>query len=227
MFEQFLQYLINFIELFENCQLTTAIKYSYIKQSFTQNVNNFVVYLKILEADLEFFTKFQKQNTLLNKLRNKIYKKVIVVSDLSITRDAFVALIARVENATILRNNYRNRFQKSSYKFCFISRNNCFKQKSNKIVSRLDLRNLFQQNRYKDITIFSLQDSSSNNNCTNKIRIYYNCNQQKHISLNCFFFKKKNLQINATVVAKSNISRVTQKILLFRHISEISDNLEN
>jgi len=60
MFEQFLQYLINFIELFENCQLTTAIKYSYIKQSFTQNVNNFVVYLKILEADLEFFTKFQK-----------------------------------------------------------------------------------------------------------------------------------------------------------------------
>ncbi len=75
-----------------------------------QNINNFVVYLKILEADLEFFTEFQKQNTFLNKLKNKTYKKVIVVSDLSVTKDAFAVLIARVEDTTILRNNYRNRF---------------------------------------------------------------------------------------------------------------------
>ncbi len=58
MFEQFLQYLINFIKLFENCRLIIAIKYNYIKQSFTQSVNNFVVYLKNLEVDLKLFTKF-------------------------------------------------------------------------------------------------------------------------------------------------------------------------
>jgi len=58
MFEQFLQYLINLIKLFKNCRLIIAIKYSYIKQSFTQSINNFVVYLKFLEVDLEFFTKF-------------------------------------------------------------------------------------------------------------------------------------------------------------------------
>ena len=60
---------------------------------------------------------------LLNKLKNKTYKKVIVISDFSVTRDALAALIARIENATILQNNYKNRFQKSNYKFCFISRN--------------------------------------------------------------------------------------------------------
>jgi len=47
---------------------------------------------------------------LLNKLKDKTYKKVIVVFDFSITRNALVALIARVENTTILQNNYRNRF---------------------------------------------------------------------------------------------------------------------
>ncbi len=143
MFEQFLQYLINFIELFENCQLTIAVKYSYIKQNFTQNINDFVVYLKILETNLEFFTKFQKQNTFLNKLRDKTYKRVIVVSDFSVTKDALAALIAYIEDTTILQNNYRNRFQKLNYKFCFISRNSCFEQKSNKTVSRSDFCNLF------------------------------------------------------------------------------------
>ncbi len=108
-----------------------------------QSVNNFVVYLKFLETDLEFFTEFQKQNIFLNKLKNKIYKKIIVVSDFSVTRNALVALIARVKDATILQNNYRNRFQKSNYKFYFISRNSCSEQESNKTVSRLDFCNLF------------------------------------------------------------------------------------
>ncbi len=143
MFEQFLQYLINFIKLFENCRLIIAIKYNYIKQSFTQSVNNFVVYLKNLEVDLKLFTKFQKQNTLLNKLKNKTYKKVIVVSNFSVTRNALVALIVYVEDAIILQDNYRNRFQKLNYRFCSISRDSCFKQKSNKIVSKLDFRDLF------------------------------------------------------------------------------------
>ncbi len=80
---------------------------------------------------------------LLNKLKNKIYKKIIVVSDFSVTKNALVVLIARVENATILQNNYRNRFQKSNYKFCSISRDSCSEQKSNKTVSRLDLCNFF------------------------------------------------------------------------------------
>ncbi len=80
---------------------------------------------------------------LLNKLKNKTYKKVIVISDFSVTRDALAALIARIENATILQNNYKNRFQKSNYKFCFISRNSCSEQKSNKTVSRSDFCDSF------------------------------------------------------------------------------------
>jgi len=44
----------------------------------------------------------------LNKLKNKTYKKVIVVSNFSVTKDTFVALIARVKDATILQNNYKN-----------------------------------------------------------------------------------------------------------------------
>jgi len=66
--------------------------------------------LKILETNLEFFTKLQKQDTLLNKLRNKTYKKVIVVFNFFVTKDALVALIVRVENAIISQNNYKNRF---------------------------------------------------------------------------------------------------------------------
>jgi len=47
---------------------------------------------------------------LLNKLRDKTYKKVIVVFDFIVTRNAFVALITFIKNAIILRNNYKNRF---------------------------------------------------------------------------------------------------------------------
>ncbi len=57
MFEQFLQYLINLIELLKNCRLIIATKYNYAKQSFTQSISDFVAYLKILEANLEFFIK--------------------------------------------------------------------------------------------------------------------------------------------------------------------------
>jgi len=55
-------------------------------------------------------------------------------------------LIARVEDTTILQDNYRNRFQKSNYRFYSISKDSCSKQKSNKTISKLDLCNLFQQN---------------------------------------------------------------------------------
>jgi len=79
----------------------------------------------------------------LNKLKNKIYKKIIVVFNLFVTKNALVALIAHVEDATILQDNYRNRFQKSNYRFCSISRDSCFEQKSNKTVSKLDFCNLF------------------------------------------------------------------------------------
>ena len=99
--------------------------------------------MKILETNLELFIEFQKQNIFLNKLKNKIYKRVIVVSDFSVTRDALAALIIYIENTTILQNNYRNRFQKSNYRFCSISRDNCSEQKSNKTVSRSDFCNLF------------------------------------------------------------------------------------
>ncbi len=44
----------------------------------------------------------------LNKLKNKIYKKIIVVFNLFVTKNALVALIAHVEDATILQDNYRN-----------------------------------------------------------------------------------------------------------------------
>jgi len=110
MFEQFLQYLINFIKLSKNCRLIIAIKYSYIKQSFTQSVSNFVAYLKILKTNLKFFIKLQKQNMLLNKLRDKTYKRVIVVFNFFVIRDAFVALVTRVNNAIISQNNYKNQF---------------------------------------------------------------------------------------------------------------------
>ena len=47
---------------------------------------------------------------LLNKLRDKIYKRVIVVLNFFIIRNAFVALIAYIEDAIILQNNSKNRF---------------------------------------------------------------------------------------------------------------------
>ncbi len=82
----------------------------------------------------------------LNKLKNKIYKKVIVVFDFSVTRNALVVLIVYIENTTILQNNYKNRFQKLSYKFYSILKDSYSEQKSNKTVSKSDFCNLFQQN---------------------------------------------------------------------------------
>ena len=52
-------------------------------------------------------------------------------------------LIVRVEDATILQDNYRNRFQKLNYRFCSISRNNCSEQELNKTVFKSDFCDFF------------------------------------------------------------------------------------
>ncbi len=49
----------------------------------------------------------------------------------------------RIKNTTILRNNYKNRSQKLSYRFCFISRKDCFKYKLIESISRVNNRKLF------------------------------------------------------------------------------------
>ena len=46
-----------------------------IKQNQSQNVNDFVVYVEVLEIDFDEFTSIQQKNHFFNRLKKKIKEK--------------------------------------------------------------------------------------------------------------------------------------------------------
>ena len=60
---------------FENKRFVAVQKYDFVKQEQLQNVNDFVIYLKMFENDLNEFIVVQKKNHLLYHLRKNIKKR--------------------------------------------------------------------------------------------------------------------------------------------------------
>ena len=73
--KNFSNFLINLIKNLQNHCFVVAQKHDIAKQSQSQNVNDFVIYVEIFETDFDEFISIQQRNYLLNRLKKKIKKK--------------------------------------------------------------------------------------------------------------------------------------------------------
>ena len=74
-------------------------------------MNDFVIYFKILENDLNEFIVIQKRNHLFYRLRKDIKKKFQMMTNMSITRDRLATLTQRIKNSQVLKADSENKFQ--------------------------------------------------------------------------------------------------------------------
>ena len=96
---------------FENKRLVAVQKYDFVKQKQLQNVNDFVIYFKMFENDLNEFIVVQKKNHFLYHLRKNIKKKLQIIMNMSIIRNRLAALTQRIENSQTFKIDFENKFQ--------------------------------------------------------------------------------------------------------------------
>ena len=89
----------------QNRCFVVAQKHDATKQNQLQNVNNFVVYVEVFEADLDEFISIQQKNHLFNRLKKKIKKKFNAMTNIFQTRKTFVALTQRIKNSQFFKND--------------------------------------------------------------------------------------------------------------------------
>ena len=70
-----------------------------------------MIYLEMLENDLNEFTAVQKRDHLLYRLRKDIKKRLQMMTNMSITRDRLATLTQRIKNSQISKADSRNKSQ--------------------------------------------------------------------------------------------------------------------
>ena len=95
----------------ENKRLIAIQKYDFVRQEQSQNMNDFVIYFKMLENDLNEFIIVQKKNHLLYRLRKNIKEKFQIIMNMSIIRNRLAALTQRIKNSQTFKINFENKFQ--------------------------------------------------------------------------------------------------------------------
>ena len=111
-------------------------------------MNDFVIYFKMFENDLNEFIAVQKKNHLLYRLRKNIKKKFQMMTNMSIIRNRFTTLIQRIKNSQTFKIDFENKSQSDR------NSNSKFRSKSTK-----------QRDRRNDTTT---NRSNQTNNSINK-----------------------------------------------------------
>ena len=104
----------------KNKRFVATQKYNSVRQKQSQSVNDFVIYLEMLENDLNEFTAVQKRNHLLYRLKKDIKKRLQMMTNMSITRNRLAALTQRIKNSQASKIDSKNKFrndQNSSFEF--------------------------------------------------------------------------------------------------------------
>ena len=107
--KNFSNFLINLIKNSQNCRFVVAQKYDATKQNQLQSVNDFVVYVEVLETDFDEFISIQQRNHLLNRLKKKIRKKFNAMTDIFQTRETLIALTQHIESSQFFKNDQKNK----------------------------------------------------------------------------------------------------------------------
>ena len=147
-----------------------------------------------------------------------------------ITRNCLAALTQRIENLQISKVNSRNKFQNDrDSNFDFHSKST--KQRSHRddiMSNRINqINNSINENRNDEIAKLLLKRTDEQNNDFKDERIYYNCDEKKHITSKCFKLKQKNSQINIIKNFRQNIQIVVERTSSVRFIIEVFDESKN
>ena len=73
-------------------------------------MNNFAIYFKMFENDLNKFIVVQKKNHLLYYLKKNIKEKLQMMTNMLIIRDRFAALTQRIKNSQTFKIDFENKF---------------------------------------------------------------------------------------------------------------------
>ena len=93
----------------KNKRFIAVQKYDSVRQKQLQSVNDFVIYLEMLENDLNEFTAVQKKNHLLYRLKKDIKKRFQMMTNMPITRNRFAALTQRIKNSQVSKTDSENK----------------------------------------------------------------------------------------------------------------------
>ena len=104
----------------KNKRLVAVQKYDSARQKQSQSVNDFVIYLEMLENNLNEFIVVQKRDHLLYRLRKDIKERLQMMTNMSITRNRLATLTQRIKSSQISNTDSRNKSRSdrnSSFEF--------------------------------------------------------------------------------------------------------------
>ena len=193
-------------------------------------MNDFVVYVEVLKANLDEFTSIQQKNHLVNRLKKKIKEKFNAITNMFQTRETLIALTQRIKNSQSFKNDQKNKIHNDRN----LQNKNNFnlrKKHDNRVEDakkRTKQQNQFnnENRRNKIIRLFlrianeTSDDSKNDKNC-------YNYEKKKHIAKNCLEFKQNNSQVNVIKNFRQSTQQNEQKTFSLQTIIEISNDSKN
>ena len=214
----------------ENRRLAAAQKYDSARQEQSQSVNDFVIYLEMLEDDLDEFIAVQKKDHLLYRLRKNIRERLQMMTNISITRDRFAALTQRIKSPQVSKADSGNK-PRSDRDSSFGFHSKSTEQRSRRDDTMFDRTdqagNSIDEDRNDEIARLLLRGAGEQSSDSKDERVYYNCGEKGHIASKCLKFKQENSQINAIENSRQSIQVVVGRAPSVRPITEVSDESEN
>ena len=193
-------------------------------------MNDFVIYLEMLEDDLNEFTAVQKRDHFLYRLRKNIKERLQMMTNMPITRDRLAALTQRIKNSQISKADSKNKPQ-SDRNSNFELYSKSTEQRSRRNDTMLDRTdqtdNSIDENRNNEIARLSLKKADEQSSDFKDERICYNCGEKRHIISKCLKLKQKNSQINIIENFRQSTQAVAERALSIHLITEIFDESKN
>ena len=214
----------------KNRRLVAAQKYDSARQKQSQNVNDFVIYLEMLEDDLDKFIAVQKRDHLLYRLKKDIKERLQMMTNMSIMRNRLAALTQRIKNSQISKTDSRNK-SRSDRDSSSESHSKSTKQRSRRDETMLDRTdqadNSIDENRNDEIARLLLKGADEQSNDFKNERICYNCNEKKHITSKCLKLKQENSQVNVIENFRQSIQVVVERAPSIHLITKVFDESKN
>ena len=194
--KNFSKFLLNLMKDSKNKRLVAAQKYDSAQQEQSQSVSDFVIYLKMLENDLDEFIAVQKRNHLLYCLRKDIKERFQMMTNMSITRDRLAALTQRIKSSQVSKADSRNK-PRNDRNLSFESHSKSTEQRSRRNETMLDRTNQtdnsIDEDRNDEIARLSLKEADEQSSDFKDKRVCYNCDEKRHIASKCLKLKQENL----------------------------------
>ena len=214
----------------KNKRLVAIQKYDSVRQKQSQSVNDFVIYFKMFENDLNEFIAIQKKDHFLYRLRKDIKERLQIMMNMSITRNRLAALTQRIKSSQVSKADLKNK-SRNDRDLNFESHSKSTKQRSRRDDTMLDRAdqtdNSIDEDRNNEIARLFLKKADEQSNDFKNERICYNCGEKRHITSKCLKLKQENSQINVIENFRQSIQIVVGRAPSIRFIIKVFDESEN